>query len=398
MAFLYINSRGEAHRRHSYSAGNDFDGCPYRYYLRRVMGWRERDNKARFLFGRALEEAIQFHHDHNGQGAVEDFIRRWSVHKDNKELQFTAVEKDWDNLNQCGIEMIKLYAIRQPSLPIPLGANSVFQRTYEKECFPGDPNYGEIIDAGKFDIISYVDPNHPLLPKINWKPEQGRLRPIIVDIKTAGQNFPENPGIAAFDSQLRRYSWQSGIRDVSLLWFTKTGRSLKKGSSITLLENVGAFKAGDEAVIAKVDEDALWFVGNDFMLEEMSRAQGYKGDKVDQTNAAKERAAAWLEQNGTKISLDKVTRQRLQFNAGRVSEESANDAGAVAARQIVEIVNAWNNKQYPQTFGIRYPRDDRSDPYFRAFVLGEENFKQQNFTQKDGSDDLFAEDEEASEV
>jgi hypothetical protein len=395
MAFLYINNKGEAWRKHSYSAGNDFDQCPLKYYLRRVMGWKEKEKKARFLFGTALEQAIQWHHDHAGVGAVDAFIRNWEPYKGITDIGYTNVEKDWDTLLLDGIEMVKLYIIRQPSLPIPLGSHSAFQRVYHKEVFPGDPNYGEIIDEGKLDIVTYVNPNHPMLTKIDWNPAWGALRPLIVDIKTAAQDFPETAGIAAFDTQLRRYSWQSGHRDVALLWFKKSGRSLKKGLSITLLEDAGTYKAGQEAVIAKVDGDVVYFVHNDFMLEEMERAQGYKGDKVDQTNAAKARAIAWLEQNGTKISLDKITRQRLQFNTGRVTQESADDAGLIAARQIVGIVNAWKAHQWPNTFGIRYPHDDRNDPYFRAFVIGEEAYKNQYFKQSDEEtlDDLFADDE-----
>jgi hypothetical protein len=89
-----------------------------------------------------------------------------------------------------------------------------------------------------------------------------------------------------------------------------------------------------------------------------------------------------------------VTRQRLQFNAGRVSEQSANDAGRIAARQIVGIVNAWKNNEWPDTFGIRYPKDDRNDSFFRAFSLGDEAYKKANFTKSDEKafDDLFQED------
>src|ERR1035437_9305367 len=160
IAFLYINSKGQPHRRHSYSAGNDFDGCAYRYYLRRIVGWKPKDNRGSFLFGRAVEEAIQHHHEFNGEGAVEDFQRRWLIHKD-AEVTYTKTEQSWENLYYVGTDFIRLYVIRQPDLPIPLGGATVFQREYEKEVFPGDPNYGEILDAGKLDIVSYVLPDHP---------------------------------------------------------------------------------------------------------------------------------------------------------------------------------------------------------------------------------------------
>src|ERR1700719_379911 len=245
---LYINPKGTAWRKHSYSAGNLFDRSPHLYYLQKILGWKQKDNKGSFAFGKALEEAIQHHHENNGEGTIDAFTTRWDVHKDNKEMTYTKTEKDWASLRRTGIDMLRLYIIRQPSLPISMGSTTIFQREYSKELLPGDAHYGEIEFAGKLDIISYVDPEHPLLPRLNWKPEYGPLRPLIVDIKTSAVDFPEMYGMAAFDLQLRAYSFLTGIRDASLLWFVKKGHSFQKGSSISLLEDAGQFKAGQELV------------------------------------------------------------------------------------------------------------------------------------------------------
>jgi hypothetical protein len=240
---------------------------------------------------------------------------------------------------------------------------------------------------------AFVEPDHPLLPKLNWLPEYGAFRPVIVDIKTAGADFPEQYGIAAYDTQLRRYSWLSGIRDVALLWFVKKGLTIQKGYSVTLLEDAGHMKAGQEAVVAGVTDDGIWLLANDFIIEEMERVQGKKNGKTDQTNEAKARRDAWLKENGTFTSEEAVTKQRLQFNAGFVTVESAEDAGKIAQRQIINIVNAWHSGNYENTFGVRYPHDDRSDPYFRAFVLNDKQFKESNFTKSDDDIDLFAEED-----
>jgi hypothetical protein len=294
--------------------------------------------------------------------------------------------------------MMRLYLLRLLTLPIPLGGLTVFQREYSREVFAGDPNYGEIEDAGKMDIIAYVEPDHPLLPKVDWKPEYGVKRPIIIDIKTAGIDFPETPGLAAFDKQLRRYSWLADIRDVGLLWFKKCGTSLSKGSSVTLLEDAGfdGFRAGDEAVVAHIGSQGVWLVRNDYFLSVMEEAQGRKEDgKLDTTNAAKERKAKWLHENGCVVPEAYLTRQRLQFNCGLVTKESAEEAGLIAARQIVQIVNAWKTKKWPNTFGIRFPNDDTRDPYFRAFVLGDTMYRDENFvkTKEETLDDLYTEEE-----
>jgi hypothetical protein len=234
-----------------------------------------------------------------------------------------------------------------------------------------------------------------MLPKLDWKPEYGDLRPLIIDIKTSALDFPETQGMAAYDAQLRRYSWNAGYRDVALLWFKKTGHNQQKGSSITMLVDAGPFKAGQEAVIALVEDDGVWVVHNDFMIEEMERAQGKKEDgKTDQTKAAKEKRLEWLRLYSVKVDAKSITRQRLQFNAGYVTKKSADDAGLQAGRQIVNIVNAWKRQEWPDTSGIRYPHDDRNDPYFRAFVMqgkDAEAYRDLNFIKSDADelDDLF---------
>jgi hypothetical protein len=396
MSFLYVNSQGNPHRKHSYSSGLIFEQSPLKYYLQKILGWREIRSYARFEFGKAIEESIQSYHDHGGEIDIkEDFIRRWSAHKDNESITYTDTEKNWATCLTMGQDMVRLYAAVQPNLPIPMGGRAVWQREYSKTVFPGDPNYGEIDFAGKLDIVCYTEPDHPMLPKIEWKSEYGMYRPVIVDIKTSAIDFPEQPGMAALDAQLRVYSWLTGIRDTALLWFKKSGLGYKKGYSATVIEPIGQYTAGQEVVIAKVDGEDAWVVYNDFMVEEMNKAQGKKGDKLDQTDEAKQRAQNWLDQYGVRVPLSSLTRQRLQFNSGRVTQQSADDAGRIAGRQIIQIVNAWKNKEWPNNFGIRYPHDDRNDSYFRAFVLGDEVYKKQNFIKADEEtfDSLFQEDE-----
>lgn len=394
MAYLYINQKGQEWRKHSYSAGNVFDQCPLQYYLMKIEGWREKETKARFLFGRALEEAIQWHHEHNGEGAVNHFIEKWKQHADNRELTFTKVERDWPTLYKTGIEMVKLYIIRQPSLPIPLGGQTMFQREFEKEVFPDDPNFGGIMDTGKIDILTYVDPKHPMLPALNWRPEYGAYRPLIIDIKTAGADFPEQYGMAGHDTQLRRYSWHTGIRDVALLWFVKKGHKIEKGSKVTFLEPASNFVAGQEAIVAATEGENVVVLANESLVGEMERVQGRKEDgKLEQTKVAKERRDEWLKKFGALVHVNFLTKQRLQFNAGFVTQKSANDAGEIAGRQIINIVTSRIRGVWENRFGIRYPNDSRSNPYFRAFVQNDEMFRSQNFTKSgDDFDDLFADD------
>src|SRR6266576_552392 len=406
MAILYIDSDGNERNRHSYSAGLEFDHCPYKYWLHRVMGWREKDSKAALLFGRALEDAVQFHHEVKGRAGAgeEEFARLWTSARE-KPLVYTKKEINWESLMRAGREMMRLYAVRQPSLPIPL--DTVFQRQFTKEVFPGDPKYGGIEFFAKLDMICHVDPNHPALPKLEWKPEDGIYRKVIVDMKTSGIDLDDSTGIVAHDLQLRQYAWVLGEKakwtDVAFLWFKKCGHGLKKGYSVTLLVDTLHFPAGAEAVVAYVDDEAggVHLVGNDLMIEEMRKAQGFHEGttNLDTTKVAKERAARWVQENAVFVKREDITRQRLQFSAARVSPESAKDAGAIAADQIVRIVNAWESNRWTNTFGVRFPHDDRGDGYFRAFVLRDSVFRDSMFEQKAEEDlsDYFDEPEEATE-
>jgi hypothetical protein len=80
-----------------------------------------------------------------------------------------------------------------------------------------------------------------------------------------------------------------------------------------------------------------------------------------------------------------------------VDSKSAEDAGAIAADQIVRIVNSWESNSWRNTFGVRFPHDDRRDGYFRAFVLRDNAFRDSMFEQKVEEDlnDYFDESEES---
>lgn len=377
MGFLFVDYKGQPKFRHSYSAGVEFDANPLKFYLRRIVGWGEKDTKAALLFGRALESAIQFFHENNGEGAAEEFARLWIVHKDKDELVYTKRERNWESLNRAGREMMQLYKIRQPGLPMPMSTR--FQREFTREVFPGDPKFGGIEFYGKLDAMPSVDPYHPLLTKIEWQDKYGLVRPVIIDIKTSGQDFSDSPGICAHDIQLRSYSWLTGKRDVGFLWFKKNLHEIEKGTSVTVLQDRGPFKAGEEAVVAHSNEtDGTFIVHDDFVMDEMKK---FVGDKPT-TKESKVRKMEFLENAATKVSPADLTRQRLQFNSGIVSIESAEDVGRHIGNQIARIVAAWDSKTWPNTFGVRFPHDDCQDPFFRAFIQNDTMFRDSFFEKK----------------
>lgn len=402
MAFLYLRpSDGSPHHKHSYSAGIDFDTSPLKYKLKKIDGWREKDNKGSFKFGRALEQAMQFHCENGGVGGYAEFTRLWADFKDEKDITYTKTEKDWASLNRCGQELMLIFTIILPNLPIPL-ETSIWQREIEKEVFPGHPEFGGITHAGKLDILVKVDPNHPMLPKTSSDEACGLFRNLIIDIKTSALDFDERRGMCAFDSQLRNYSWLTGIRDVGFLWCKKAGHKIGKGRSVTLLTYSNKSKAGDEAVVAaNAGAEQCWIVKNDIELERMEEAQGRSpAGKLLNNKESDARKDAWLQLNAELVDNEILSRQRIQFNAGIVTQQYADDAGAVVARQITGIVNCWKTGRWPNEFGVRFPKDSRKDSFFRAFVENDKMFREQNFSKSssDTFDDLLVADEDPEDV
>jgi hypothetical protein len=391
---LYVRPDGTGCYEHSYSAGIDYDKSPLGYYKRRIEGWREADNRAAFRFGRAIEDSIEFYHN-NGRDLVSHFVAIWNLHKD-IELKYTKLEKDWANLLRCGVEMLQLYIIRQPSLPIPMGAKSAFQRKYEIEMYPNDPWYGEILHVGKVDVVAYTEPDHPLLPAIDWT-GKGNIRESIGDIKTTASVWAGN-GLVRFHPQMRNYAFLTKIYTVWMLWFVKKCHKVGKGNIVTLLANHGNVPAGEELIVASLikDSEEVYLVPDKSWIETMEKEQGRKEDgSLDTKKEANERKEQWLVKYAIKVPLSAVTKQRLIFDSGIITPESAMEAGEIAGRQIQQIVNSWKTNKWPSTYQVSYPRDDSKDPYFRAFILNDTEFRDANFTRtfEEAFDDLEPEPE-----
>lgn len=353
-AHLYINPKGIAVNSHSYSSGDLFKTCPRLYFLDKVRGWKRKDKSAALKFGRALESAIQFYHE-NGlkpDSGVDEFKRLWIKERDNTELRYTAKEVDWKSLYRAGSEMLKLYEIVLPTLPI---VKPVFQARVVKEVFPGSELAG-IEDQGFIDIISKAPWVHPLLPHVDI-PKWSAYRPLGVDIKTSGVQLSVTQDLLTLDPQLRRYAWLSGILDWSFLWFVKSNPyAFQKGTEITLLTDSGKWTAGQSAVVFQYDEEsetALIATAEDIEKIDIAfKDISGKGSKERKTILT----AGWL-QDGTLTSLtaEHFTKQKLQFIAVRIDPEDVIEEGKTVGKTIVEIVEASKNDFFPKQSGVRFP-------------------------------------------
>ena len=101
---------------YSYTQISQYLTCPRRYRYRYLDGWKQRDNRAVMLFGRAFEQALGALFRREDPGDV--LFREWSVCK-GQGLEFSKRDS-WDRMLEQGIMLLTRFCqdnrirIRQP--------------------------------------------------------------------------------------------------------------------------------------------------------------------------------------------------------------------------------------------------------------------------------------------
>jgi len=344
---LYQNIKGRQISRHSYSGGLDFN-CPKKYFWKRLQGWVERDERAALFFGRAVESAIEFHHNQNfepGTGVLE-FKQLWVREKDNGEITYGEKDGSWEALYKCGSELLALYEIMRPRLPLE---NAKFQQEIITPLFPGT-DYEGLEHTAKLDIVAEPRWDHPLLPKI---PKNGKTRKVIWDLKTSGARYFSDARLCSLDRQLREYSWATGIETVGFIVLVKNITEPATGHYVTLLENFAGLEAGESYIILDVDESFMILLNSKAEYAEYRRREGeIKGKGA---TAAKQDLLAEYVFKGFRVPRDLVTKCSIQFLPALISEQARQDAGENLKKEAIEIADCNTNGNFPQKSGVRYP-------------------------------------------
>lgn len=333
-ALLYINSKGYAVTRHSYSGGETFRDCAKKYYLQRVQGWVAREDRAARHFGTALEHAVTFWHQRgqNIAAAEGEFMRLWAEHKD-KDYIYSKTEGDWDRLGLTGRELLKLYTLRYPTLPyVVKNPKDSFQINVAFELFPGTKLAG-------IEFTGYIDLQAELK-------ETGE--PLGIDMKTSGKDIPD---LTILDPQLRSYAWAKAFPWWAFLWFRKMGREISKGDKVTLLEARAGLEAGTDAVVMGSDDFGVYVTTDPQIEKEINTLFVGKSKAVE---AAKQ---AYIIANGKMVDENLLTKQRVQFKAVYITPESADDIGYRIKQDVVNITNANEKDRWLMESGVRFPHE-----------------------------------------
>jgi hypothetical protein len=410
MNILYRNSSGKDVTHSSYSSRQTFKHCPREFQLTRVHGWWSKEQRAATLFGRCIEAGLQaYEENHRKEGSgIECFKRMWNDVKllpEFDKLIYTASEGSWDQLLGTGQQMMKLYEIRAPRLPI---TNPLFQQKLRKKIFPGT-NLDALENVAILDILSFPAWDHKSLP---WQPPvpagcddcavrwscsleadgpkyepcpTHRTRELIIDVKTSGKDFPSD--LVALDPQLAEYAWQTRIPDVAFLWFVKRGHSLKKGDKVSTLAPAGELWAGWEGFVIETGEPdeagRMWvYLGSwDTLQKFETGAKGLRG-KVRDAFISNFLDAGRAGGSITAVSDQDVTKQRIQFAAARLTEEEMNDVGKSVAQTTVEMVRAHEMDFYEKQPGVRFPNEKCNFCSMRWICLNRPEERDKNLSKK----------------
>lgn len=391
-AVLYRNSAGKDVTHSSYSSRQTFKHCPRDFQLTRVQGWSDRVNRAATHFGRCIESGIQAfeENDRRANSGAHKFVVMWNEVKLLPEfptLVYTGAEKSWDNLLEIGQQMMYLYAVRASKLPI---TRPLFQQILRKKIFPGT-NLDKLENKAILDILSFPVWNHPMLQKLDVKPDDD-YRSLIIDVKTSGKDFPTE--LVALDPQLAEYAWQARIPDVAFLWFVKKSQELKVGSRIALLEFVDekhwagwegfvleTVVMGPENEKGDAPETGAWIASYDVLEVYEKSIKGLTGNK---RIAAKKALLDGGVESGNMVYVNTscLTKQRIQFATARLTEQNMDDVGRTVAQTTVEMVRAHEQDFYEQLPGIRFPNEKCGFCSMKWICLNRPDERDKNLTRR----------------
>ena len=374
MAYLYRNVIGREVKAHSHSGGADW-GCPKKYFYKRIQGWQSREDRVSTFFGKAVESAIQFHHNkafEPGSG-IDEFKTLWFQYKDDDSVQYSEKSGNWNDHYQMGTELLGLYESTVQDYPI---TNAKFQVEKRVDLFNASESspYTGLQYTSKVDMLCTADNNHPLLPR---GPE-GTTRDFIVDIKTSSYPYFTDPRLAALDDQLRDYAWVFGIPTVAFLVLVKNFSAIEAGDWITVLKGP---KVGKKYIAFDNSTYTVVVLTKSDYDEYSSRKKAIKGK-----GAKEAKESLFTEYYAKAITFDRneVTKQRIQFLPAVISPEDMQEARMVATHESMEIADASRNNFFPKKPGVRFPNNVCQNCECLGLCIGDTQLVKQTLVKIDG--------------
>jgi len=356
VSFLYKNASGREIQHGSNSSLSTYRTCRRKFKLNRVDGWKQKGHKASLEYGKAVEDAIMYYHANGLKkgDCLEEFQRIWLKWAD-QDLSYTDQEGDFFQLMGMGKEMARLYEARLPSLPI---RNPKFQLQYLKKVFEGT----ELADL---EFMGYVD-------MLSTLEDGSRL---IIDIKTAKSGLDLTPNMLSMDPQLREYAWLSGIRDVAFLWFVKSKAGVKKGDTVSLLDEGGAEMTAFKYQKDEETQEEKVLLGHPIAVQilddQLSEIKGKGSTKLQEAFVEN-----WVELGIIRwVPRDQIVKVRLQFVRATIPAEIIPEVGNRVGHLMVQMRQSALDNDYPQDGGVRFPNQICTWCEFRGCCLKDQGLR-----------------------
>ena len=384
---LYVSASGREVNHASSSALDLFRGCRRKFWLEKIQGWREKDKRGSLEFGKAIEAAIQFFYENGCKpgDAVDHFKMVWLKFAD-QPLKYTAQENSWADLYTMGSELCKLFEVIHSTLPIK---HPKFQLEYRKKVFPGS-QYDDLEFLGYVDILSTLDDGNR----------------IVVDCKTAKSALDLTPNMLSMDGQLRKYAWLTGCPKVAFLNFIKAGNpdSFKKGTTVTLLEDRGEWRAGQSLVVVNYREEgtadvvAGATVGTAEVVHKMDEElEGIKGKGSTEAKAVLT-AAYFSDGRIDVVPREAITKTRIQFVQAYIGHEDVTETGQGIGMDMLSLKQASDMGVFVKDGGVRFPNNSCTFCKFSPICLKNKTATEETLVQiKADSDDWLKDLEEEAE-
>ena len=364
-AHLYINPKGYPVTRHSYSGSSLFNDCNRRYFLERVAGYKEKalDRAAAMIFGKVMENTVTFYHTHGKQveTAWAYFCAEWDNFKE-QELDYSKKLTSWEDAWRTGNELLRLYALRYPSLPFEITGEDNFQVLRTWEVFPNTKLAG-------IELYSYLD----ILAKL--KPgrfPEAKTDKVILDMKVSAADCPK---LVSLDPQLRTYSMVTKYPVVGFLWLGVESRVLEKGTEVTLLTDAGPLKKGSVTLILSTDfkeiptkPESVYLSPTREIFKEFEKMPGRKV-------AEKEAKLNFIQKHGILTPVCDITRQTVEVRLAVINDESREDIKKQIEHDVIRIHNASEEDFWPMQSGVRYPHNKCTSCPMRGICTGNDELR-----------------------
>lgn len=371
---LYKSEKGFQAKNHSYSGGTLWETCPKKYYYKKIQGWTEKEDGPALAFGNAFEAAHKYYHVHGREkgSGVDEFKVLWFHHKDDPAIKYTEKSGSWEDLLRVGVELMRLYEVTLPTLPI---MNEEFQVKQVVDLFPVSPDYSGLGYDARADMLCTVPNEHPLLPALAG----GSTRRLVIDIKTSSNSYPSDPRMSALDEQLIDYSWVFDIPTVAFLVFVKNPSSVTTGDWVTVLEGERACKS---YIAYDINEERILVLPKTLYEEFQDRKKEIKG------KGSKDRVAELETEyfyKAFRYKREDLTKQKIQFLPAVIDQETREDAKLCAMIEAREIADSYSEKFFPKKSGIRFPNRKCPECSYRGICLGDKELTSQLLVKIDGT-------------